>query len=134
MKLLFHSNHTPLLVFNKGIEACNPLQNKFCFLDCSIATSTTPSEDTKLFMNEYLVHDNVFSIVFQIFKKKKKKKQNLMLLKKSYNRTRLKKTTTMVSKRWWGWLEVHTTDLKTVRPCWRCVACRAQCLTSNNVT
>jgi hypothetical protein len=75
MKLLFHSNHTPLLVFNKGIEACNPLKNKFCFLDCSIGNINNPFNNpfrgnTKLFMNEYLVDDNLFSN----FQRKKQKK------------------------------------------------------------
>jgi hypothetical protein len=76
MKLLFHSNHTPLLIFNKGIEACNPLKNKFCFLDCSIGNINNPFRgNTKLFMNEYLVDDNLFSIFFEISEKKEKKKE-----------------------------------------------------------
>ncbi len=117
----------------KALRHAIHLKTNFASWIVALATSTTPSEEIPScsWMSTWSM--TIFFQFFLKFQKKKKKKKNLMLLRKSYNCTRLKKTTMMVSKRWWGWMEVHTTHLKTIRPCWRYVACRAQCLTSNNV-
>ncbi len=83
MKLLFHSKHTPLLVFNKGIEACNPLQNKFCFLDCRIGNINNPFRgNTKLFMNDTWSMTIFFFNSFLKIQKKELKKTELHVVEK----------------------------------------------------
>jgi hypothetical protein len=63
MKLLFHTNYTPLFIFNvKSIGAYKLLLSNFCFFFIEeLASSTTPIEEMQVVHESILIIDNLLS-------------------------------------------------------------------------